>query len=90
MISTAEGQEAAGYPFKLATGQSIVKSSPVNQLDYALLRVEDAITSIEEIKPAPCTPQRPAKGMELNILQHPGGKEMKLRAEQQRHRRGLP
>ena len=78
MISTAEGQEAAGHPFKLATGQPIVKSSPVNQLDYALLRVEDAITSIEEIKPAPCTPQRPAKGMELNILQHPGGQEMKL------------
>ena len=77
-ISASEGETAQGHVFKLDASQPVVKFSPKESLDYALLRVEAGITAVQEIKPAPFTTQRPARGMGLNILQHPGGEEMKL------------
>ena len=77
-ISTNAGEAAQGHIFKLDASQPVVKFSPKESLDYALLRVEEGITAVQEIKPAPFTTQRPARGMGLNILQHPGGEEMKL------------
>ncbi|HSQ17475.1 MAG TPA: serine protease, partial [Anaerolineales bacterium] len=77
-ISTSEGEAAQGHTFKLDASQPVVKFSPKEALDYALLRVEAGIRAVQEIKPAPFTTQRPARGMGLNILQHPGGEEMKL------------
>jgi V8-like Glu-specific endopeptidase len=77
-ISTAPGQPPAGQSFRAASGQSIVRSSTVDQLDYVLLRVDDSIRGAKEIKPAPFTTQMPYKRMGLNILQHPEGETMKL------------
>jgi V8-like Glu-specific endopeptidase len=77
-ISATAGEAAQGHVFKLDASQPVVKFSPKEALDYALLRVEEGITAVQEIKPAPFTTQRPARGMGLNILQHPGDEEMKL------------
>lgn len=79
----ASGQEAEGREFRLVADQPVLKASPVNQLDYVLLQVEDSIQYVQEgkdkeIEPAPFTLDLPYEKMELHILQHPGGESMKL------------
>ena len=80
-ITAADGTEAVGQKFGLAADKPLVQSSPVDKLDYALLRVEDAIKGQQvdgKIQIAPLTTDVPAQGMGLHILQHPGGSAMKI------------
>jgi len=77
---TAEGGKATdGQTFRLDQTQPVVRYSPTEKLDYALLRVEDAIKKATEIKKADCDfESSPSQGMGLTILQHPEGESMKL------------
>jgi hypothetical protein len=57
----------------------ILSQSPVeNGLDYVLLQVDNRITQINGIQPAPYELSQPTKGMGVHILQHPQGDTMKL------------
>ena len=77
---TAKGGKATdGQTFRLDQTQPVVRYSPTEKLDYALLRVEDAIKKATEIKKADCDfESSPSQGMGLTILQHPEGESMKL------------
>ncbi len=77
-VSSGDGIEAKGKEFHLIDTDPVPASSPVNLLDYALLRVEDKIKNEESVQPSPFSMQLPVKRESLNILQHPNGKEMKL------------
>jgi hypothetical protein len=77
-ITAPDGEETMGQSFKLVGDQPVLKSSPVGQLDYALLQADPAILGAQEISPAPLSDETPLKGMGLNILQHPGGEALKL------------
>jgi|688.fasta_scaffold83774_2 endonuclease G len=73
------GNETEGQVFKLVTEQPIVKSSPIENLDYALLRVEDKIWQAKDIEPVRWDCETlPMEKMGLNILQHPEGASMKI------------
>jgi len=77
-FSLAKGDdEETGRSFKLA-GEKIVAQSPIPELDFVLLRVEDKILKEESIQPAPLEQGVPASKSALNILHHPGGDVMKL------------
>lgn len=78
VISGPGGVEQSGPRFKLNTDQPVLKWSPVEALDYALLQVEDSLAYHEELPPVPLSRQIPARGEALNILQHPGGAAMQL------------
>jgi V8-like Glu-specific endopeptidase len=78
-VTAPEGKEADGQVFRLHAEEPLVQASPVAELDYALLRVEPKIRTAADLGPI----ERPtnavlAKGMALNILQHPRGGPMKL------------
>jgi V8-like Glu-specific endopeptidase len=77
-ISAGRGQEAAGQVFKLDRQNPILKSSIIGKLDFALLRVEDAIRQAEGIEPVEYSLDAPAIGTTLNMIQHPEGRVMKL------------
>jgi len=77
-VSLGEGKEAEGRKFSLVQTKPVLESSPVKELDFALLQVEDKVTSEPTIHPSPISLQVPAKKDALHILQHPRGKEMKL------------
>jgi V8-like Glu-specific endopeptidase len=74
------GDVADGRMLKLADDNPIVDRSPINELDYVLLRVEDAIMvgagDIGPLKEFELNP--PARYDNLHILQHPAGKTMQL------------
>lgn len=83
VITTGSGEEAKGIGFKLAAKEPVLKWSPDNQLDYALLRVEDSIQSHQadehrQIEPAPFTMDIPSEKTGLHILGHPEHESMKL------------
>jgi hypothetical protein len=70
---------AGGIALPLASGQPIARSSPVEELDFAALRLESPVGSdegMEVIEPGEM--QSPVRGDALSILQHPGGGPMKL------------
>jgi len=74
---------ADGVTFSLVADEPILKWSPADQLDYALLQVEDGIRYAQEgggkqIEPAPFTLELPYERMGLHILQHPEDESMKL------------
>jgi hypothetical protein len=77
-ITAEPGKEAEGQGFRLVEDQPVVSASPVEQLDYALLRVETGIQSAQGIAPAPFSLQIPARGDALHILQHPEGRALQL------------
>lgn len=78
-FTSDNGQETSGEAFKLDRQTPIVHSSPIEELDYALLQVEDRILNTQQIQPAHWdTNHLPLKGMGLNLLQHPEGDSMKL------------
>lgn len=77
-ITAADGEESDGQEFVLDKKHPLLKYSPKDKLDYVLLRVEDKITQIQGVEPAPFTSELPYKGMDLNILQHPEGKALQL------------
>jgi V8-like Glu-specific endopeptidase len=72
-VSAPNGKEAEGQIFRLVGPTSVLRSSPANQLDFALLQVEPAIKSRTDIGKAPLSIEVPCRGMPLNILQHPRG-----------------
>lgn len=79
-MSTGDGKESAGQAFKLDGGNPILRSSPPNALDYALLKLEPAAATLA---PVPTTTgQDPTKGAPIHILQHPRGEAMKLASSQ--------
>jgi V8-like Glu-specific endopeptidase len=78
-VTAPEGREADGQSFRLHPDEAIVQASPVAELDYALLRAEAKIRAAADLRPL----ERPkqavlAKGMGLNILQHPRGGTMQV------------
>ncbi|MEM7714433.1 MAG: trypsin-like peptidase domain-containing protein [Cyanobacteria bacterium P01_A01_bin.68] len=78
-FTSATGNETEGQTFKLDSDKPILESSPINELDYALIQVEDRITQAPDITPADCEFKNlPEKNMSLNILQHPEGASMKI------------
>jgi hypothetical protein len=77
-VTASDGEEAKGQSFGLSEDKPILAYSPVEQLDFVLLRVDPAIRMAEGIAPAPFTDATPARGSGLNILQHPRGETLKL------------
>ncbi|MEO0841492.1 MAG: trypsin-like peptidase domain-containing protein [Cyanobacteria bacterium J06643_5] len=78
-FTSTTGDEEKGQIFKLANDKPILESSPINKLDYALLRVEDSIRQAQDISEAECDFENlPQQKMGLNILQHPEGASMKI------------
>lgn len=77
-VSAANGQEAEGKTFKTAGDNPVVAFSPIHKLDYAVLRVEEAIENQPGIAPAEAASKLPGEGDGIQILQHPEGKAMKL------------
>jgi endonuclease G len=75
---SGETSASAAVMFKLAGEAPVLKSSPVEKLDYVLLRVEDKVTQVKGIEPSILSDSFPDKGMALSILQHPGGQTLKL------------
>lgn len=61
------------------TSSPLMAHSPIAKLDYALLRVEPKIASIE-VQPVQITHPGPliTRGGELNVLHHPQGKSMEV------------
>jgi endonuclease G, mitochondrial len=77
-FSSSLGKEK-GQTFRLSREQPILKQSPVHQLDYVLLQVDDNILQANEIRPVSWNlQQKLSRRMSLNILQHPEGSVMKL------------
>jgi V8-like Glu-specific endopeptidase len=77
-VSLGNGNEAEGKGFRLMAADPVPASSSVDQLDYALLRVEERIKSEKSVQPSPFSIELPVLKGALNILQHPMGKELKL------------
>jgi endonuclease G, mitochondrial len=74
---SSKNDPSEGQGFRLAS-DPIVDQSPVDEHDFLLLRVEDAIQGEEAIRPAPLDPSIPAEKSPLNIIHHPFGDTMKL------------
>ena len=78
-ISGESGKSSAGLPFRTVSDQPVVSFSPIDQLDYVLLRVDEEILQhTDQIKPAPVTDELPEPKMRLSILHHPLGQSMQL------------
>ena len=76
-VSAAVGGEATGQTVTAATKVPL-SSSPVEELDYALLRLDSAVKSFEGVKPLAFDVRSPAVRTGLHILQHPGGKALMI------------
>lgn len=77
-ITAKEVSESEGQTFRTKTDKAVLKASPINKLDYALLALDDAAKGAEGIKPAKFDLTLPRAGMGLHILQHPLGDNMKI------------
>lgn len=74
-LSSTEGDEEKALEFRLADNP-IIDSSPVPELDFVLLRVEDGITiagEAKDIKPLKYKDGGLPADKSLNIIQHPEG-----------------
>ncbi|MGZ5434538.1 MAG: trypsin-like serine peptidase [Pyrinomonadaceae bacterium] len=76
-FSKAEGEEEKSQEFKLAPNP-IVDFSIVPELDFVLLRVEDAVANAPDIKPLKYKEVGPSADKSLNIIQHPDGGPLKF------------
>lgn len=72
------GTPGNGQTFKLDPDKPILKLSPISQLDYVLLKVEDTILQAKDIQPTPYAFELPKPRSGLSILQHPQASPMKL------------
>jgi len=70
--------EGSTQLFALDAHDPVVAQSSVDQLDFALLRVNQAILTAHDLGPAVPSRALPSKGSGLHILQHPQGGTMKL------------
>jgi hypothetical protein len=76
-LTSVRGDATKGLEFRLAP-ELVLERSPTEELDFALLKVEDKIKAEQAITPAPFAADLPAQKSPLNILHHPGGDTMKL------------
>jgi V8-like Glu-specific endopeptidase len=76
-LTAAGGDEAKGNVVSVAANVPL-SSSPVEELDYVLLRLDPAVKAIEGIRALPFELAKPALHSGLNILQHPGGKALMI------------
>jgi V8-like Glu-specific endopeptidase len=77
-ITGAGGTEQEGTVLPLAA-EPVVAKSPVDSLDYALLRVSESVQATTGAAPLPLGDSSGLdKGMGLHILQHPNGGAMVL------------
>lgn len=73
------GSEIEGQIFTLDNGNPILQYSPIEKLDYVLLRVNDKIKRAVGVTHVEYDYESlPTKRMGLNILQHPRGESMKV------------
>ncbi|MEM7579539.1 MAG: effector-associated domain EAD1-containing protein [Cyanobacteria bacterium P01_A01_bin.80] len=78
-FSSNSGNDTAGQVFKLDNWQPILHYSPIHQLDYILLQVDESILNAQDIKSVSWDINYlPVKGMGINLLQHPQGDSMKI------------
>jgi len=77
-VTAEDGRESLGQTFTLDEDEPILAASPVDELDYVLLRVEPKIKQDPNIKPLPFSEQEPIPKADLHILQHPQGQAMKI------------
>jgi tetratricopeptide (TPR) repeat protein/V8-like Glu-specific endopeptidase len=75
-VSSNEDKEPERY--KLAPSNPLLRWSGTDKLDYALLRLEDSITAMPDMKPLRYNLQPLREHMGMYILQHPEGETMKL------------
>jgi hypothetical protein len=76
-VSAPVGGEATGQTVTVATRVPL-SFSPVEKLDYVLLRLDPAVKSFEGVKPLAFDIRSPAVRTGLHILQHPGGKALMI------------
>lgn len=76
-FTTADGTDAKGQVFRLGE-DPIVDSSPRDELDYVLLRVEPTIATAQHLRSVVFSQTPPGRNDPLHILQHPAGDTMKL------------
>ncbi len=77
-LTSPQGEQMQGQKFKLADNP-IVSSSPDDELDYALLKVEDSILMADNLQPVQVNNKRlPSEGMGIKLLHHPAGQTMKI------------
>lgn len=82
-FSSDKGIEDSGQVLRLDRDNPIICASETDKLDFVLLRVEDKITQLTEIKPARWKAQGlPREKQGINVLQHPEGDSMKLSISQ--------
>jgi V8-like Glu-specific endopeptidase len=77
-ITLDDGREAEGRTFKTDPKDPVPCSSPTEDLDFALVRVEEGIFEAETLSTAPCSLEAPAEKAGLHLLQHPRGDAMKI------------
>ena len=72
--------------FKLATGgagPALLKGSPAEALDYALLRVSEDVAAALGLTPFNCYPNlQPVTRQGIHIIQHPGGGPLKISVDE--------
>jgi V8-like Glu-specific endopeptidase len=79
VFSGSDGFDSKAKIFKLDPQDPVLAVSPPEQLDFALLKIEDSILDDEEIKPICWKSDFTLKPHEsINILQHPEGFPMQL------------
>lgn len=79
VFSKSNGISSPGMVFKLDSHDPILAFSPSDQLDFALLNIEDEILKFEEIQPTLWRTECTLRAHEsINILQHPEGFPMQL------------
>lgn len=76
--SSAGGQAITGQTFEAIKENPIVKKSPIDDMDYALLRIDEAVMDVEGIGEVEYALETPATSTALNVIQHPKGEVMKL------------
>ena len=77
-VTSEDGTEEAGMKFKLTPEEVLVAESTTKELDFVLLRVEEAIKDADGLKPIRYKPLALGIGSGLNIIQHPAGDTMKI------------
>ncbi len=80
-VTAVAGRESEGQTYRPDPSRPLLRFSPVEALDYALIQIEQNITSAADLLPVVYADHlRLRKGMGLNILGHPQGGPMKLSA----------
>jgi hypothetical protein len=74
-FSTSQDEADVG---RIVNVSSVVDQSPVNELDYVLLRTATDLAGDKAIRPASLLPGTPKADSSLNIIHHPGGDVMKV------------